>query len=42
MSPGVQLVQQPMPSTVVFVPAPLEPTNNITITEDTQTNSMVS
>ena len=39
MSPGVHLVQQPMASTVVLA---LEPTNNIIITEDTQTNSMVS
>ena len=42
MSPGGQLVQQPVPSIIGLVPAPIEPTNNITITEDTQTNSMVS
>ena len=42
MSPGVQLVQQPMSSTVVLVPASLEPANNITITEDTQANNIVS
>ena len=35
MSHGVQLIQQPMSSTVMLVPAPLEPANNITITEDT-------